>query len=199
MGGNSAKGRRGEGECLFGGQYCHWMVPIDDLCVSRSDKSPFFPAAENHILESCTPEFMAFLDWLGKPVELQGWKGYRAGLDVIGKGAMCLVADDQQQVNQAGRCMLGCNHAYTHTLRQVLGNGYYACIFAHPYYLLTIGDTTGETSVYTNWNGYEIMYHCAPLMPFNPKDHHQVERRRFIGNDIVSAAPSSMEHCRTVS
>ncbi|KAG0307589.1 GTPase-activating Rap/Ran-GAP domain-like protein 3, partial [Linnemannia gamsii] len=62
---------------------------------------------------------MAFLDWLGKPVELQGWKGYRAGLDVI-------------------------------------------------------GDTTGETSVYTNWNGYEIMYHCAPLMPFNPKDHHQV-------------------------
>lgn len=30
------------------------------------------------------------------------------------------------------------------------------------------------------------MYHCAPLMPFNPKDHHQVERRRFIGNDIVS-------------
>ncbi|KAF9157131.1 hypothetical protein BG015_000024 [Linnemannia schmuckeri] len=80
--------------------------------------------------ESCTPEFLDFLNWLGEPVQLQGWKGYRAGLDVI-------------------------------------------------------GDTTGETSVYTNWNGYQIMYHCAPLMPFNPKDHHQVERRRFIGNDIV--------------
>ncbi|KAG0061805.1 hypothetical protein BGZ90_003384 [Linnemannia elongata] len=80
--------------------------------------------------ESCTPEFLDFLNWLGEPVQLQGWKGYRAGLDVI-------------------------------------------------------GNTTGETSVYTNWNGYQIMYHCAPLMPFNPKDHHQVERRRFIGNDIV--------------
>ncbi|KAG9072333.1 hypothetical protein KI688_000103 [Linnemannia hyalina] len=80
--------------------------------------------------ESCTPEFLDFLTWLGEPVQLQGWKGYRAGLDVI-------------------------------------------------------GDTTGEKSVYTNWNGYQIMYHCAPLMPFNPKDRHQVERRRFIGNDIV--------------
>ncbi|KAF9911264.1 hypothetical protein EC991_004161 [Linnemannia zychae] len=80
--------------------------------------------------DSCTPAFMDFLDWLGEPVRLNGWKGYRAGLDVI-------------------------------------------------------GDTTGDTSVYSEWNGYQIMYHCAPLIPANPNDHHQVERRRFIGNDIV--------------
>ena len=35
--------------------------------------------------KSCTPEFLDFLNWLGEPVQLQGWKGYRAGLDVIGK------------------------------------------------------------------------------------------------------------------
>ncbi|KAG0268773.1 hypothetical protein BGZ95_002307, partial [Linnemannia exigua] len=48
-----------------------------------------------------TRAFMEFLEWLGEPVQLNGWKGYRAGLDVI-------------------------------------------------------GDTTGETSVYTQWNGYQI-------------------------------------------
>ncbi|KAG0038638.1 hypothetical protein BGZ82_011369 [Podila clonocystis] len=68
--------------------------------------------------------------WLGEPIKLNGWKGYRAGLD-------------------------------------------------------TIGDTTGETSVFTHWNAYQIMFHCAPYLPFNPSDTQQVERRRFIGNDIV--------------
>ncbi|KAF9314715.1 hypothetical protein BG003_003910 [Podila horticola] len=47
------------------------------------------------------------------------------------------------------------------------------------------GDTTGETSVFTHWNAYQIMFHCAPYLPFNPSDTQQVERRRFIGNDIV--------------
>ncbi|KAG0355664.1 hypothetical protein BGZ54_001058 [Gamsiella multidivaricata] len=47
------------------------------------------------------------------------------------------------------------------------------------------GDITGEKSIFTKWNDYQIMFHCAPFMPFNPNDHQQVERRRFIGNDIV--------------
>ncbi|KAG0341127.1 hypothetical protein BG000_010182 [Podila horticola] len=80
--------------------------------------------------DSCTPDFLDFLQWLGEPIKLNGWKGYRAGLD-------------------------------------------------------TIGDTTGETSVFTHWNAYQIMFHCAPYLPFNPSDTQQVERRRFIGNDIV--------------
>ncbi|KAF9360057.1 GTPase-activating Rap/Ran-GAP domain-like protein 3 [Mortierella sp. AD094] len=80
--------------------------------------------------DSCTPAFMDFVHWLGEPVQLRNWKGYRAGLDVI-------------------------------------------------------GDTTGDKSIFTNWNGYQIMFHCAPFMPFDPNDQQQVERRRFIGNDIV--------------
>ncbi|KAI9239824.1 MAG: hypothetical protein BYD32DRAFT_459397 [Podila humilis] len=75
-------------------------------------------------------DFLEFLQWLGEPIKLNGWKGYRAGLD-------------------------------------------------------TVGDTTGETSVFTHWNAYQIMFHCAPYLPFNPSDTQQVERRRFIGNDIV--------------
>ncbi|KAF9438138.1 GTPase-activating Rap/Ran-GAP domain-like protein 3 [Entomortierella beljakovae] len=73
---------------------------------------------------------MDFVHWLGDPVRLRNWKGYRAGLDII-------------------------------------------------------GDTTGDKSIFTCWNGYQIMFHCAPFMPFDPKDPQQVERRRFIGNDIV--------------
>ncbi|KAI1316081.1 hypothetical protein EDD11_010470 [Mortierella claussenii] len=80
--------------------------------------------------DSCTPDFMDFLYWLGEPIRLREWKGYRAGLDVI-------------------------------------------------------GNTTGESSIFTEWNGYQIMFHCAPFMPFDPNDNQQVERRRFIGNDIV--------------
>ncbi|KAI8357139.1 hypothetical protein B0O80DRAFT_496853 [Mortierella sp. GBAus27b] len=80
--------------------------------------------------DSCTPDFMDFVHWLGEPIQLRGWKGYRAGLDVN-------------------------------------------------------GGTTGDKSIFTHWNGYQVMFHCAPFIPFNPNDHQQVERRRFIGNDIV--------------
>ncbi|KAF9289542.1 hypothetical protein BGZ68_009124 [Mortierella alpina] len=80
--------------------------------------------------DTCTPNFMDFLHWLGEPIRLCGWKEYRAGLDVT-------------------------------------------------------GDTTGKTSIFTHWNDYQVMFHCAPLLPFNPADRQQVERRRFIGNDIV--------------
>lgn len=63
-------------------------------------------------------------------------------------------------------------------------------------FLTTLGDTTGETSVFTHWNAYQIMFHCAPYLPFNPSDTQQVERRRFIGNDIVRDF-SSLIDCRT--
>ncbi|KAF8909917.1 hypothetical protein BGZ58_005961, partial [Dissophora ornata] len=32
--------------------------------------------------DSCTPDFLDFVNWLGEPIRLRGWKGYRAGLDV---------------------------------------------------------------------------------------------------------------------
>ena len=29
------------------------------------------------------------------------------------------------------------------------------------------------------------MYHVAPLLPFNPDDPQQLERKRHLGNDVV--------------
>jgi len=47
------------------------------------------------------------------------------------------------------------------------------------------GGTTGKHSIYHKWNNNEIMWHVSTLLPFNPKDRQQLERKRHIGNDIV--------------
>ncbi|CAO3589047.1 unnamed protein product [Absidia cylindrospora] len=44
---------------------------------------------------------------------------------------------------------------------------------------------TGDTSVVSRWKDYEIMFHVAPLMPYRQNDKQQVQRKRYIGNDIV--------------
>jgi hypothetical protein len=46
-------------------------------------------------------------------------------------------------------------------------------------------NSTGTNSYYTNFKGYEIMFHVAPMLPYFPQDTQQVERKRHIGNDIV--------------
>ncbi|KAJ1340459.1 hypothetical protein BSLG_004906 [Batrachochytrium salamandrivorans] len=81
--------------------------------------------------ESTSLEFKKFMAFLGETIDLSGWRGYRAGLDVSG------------------------------------------------------ANNTGIQSVYTKWQGYEIMYHVAPLLPHRPDDKQQLERKRHIGNDIV--------------
>ena len=45
---------------------------------------------------------------------------------------------------------------------------------------------TGEQSVYTEHCGKEVMYHVATLLPFSETDPQQLQRKRHIGNDIVS-------------
>ena len=68
---------------------------------------------------------------------------------------------------------------------------------------------TGELSIYTKWrydtrNGtasakpkkseidvseeleFEIMYHVSTLLPYTPGDEQQIQRKRHIGNDLVS-------------
>ncbi|XP_046845302.1 GTPase-activating Rap/Ran-GAP domain-like protein 3 isoform X2 [Xenia sp. Carnegie-2017] len=44
---------------------------------------------------------------------------------------------------------------------------------------------TGIASVYTQYEGHEIMFHVSTLLPFSD-DPQQVERKRHIGNDIVN-------------
>lgn len=45
---------------------------------------------------------------------------------------------------------------------------------------------TGEYSVYAEHQGKEVMFHVATLLPFSETDAQQLQRKRHIGNDIVS-------------
>jgi len=45
--------------------------------------------------------------------------------------------------------------------------------------------TTGESSVFFSYNSNPIMFHVSTLLPFNPKEKQQLERKRHIGNDLV--------------
>ncbi|KAI8911064.1 hypothetical protein EDD86DRAFT_189658 [Gorgonomyces haynaldii] len=81
--------------------------------------------------ESSSSEYKEFLKLLGETIQLSGWRGYRAGLDVSG------------------------------------------------------ANNTGTQSIYTKWQGYEVMYHIATMLPHRPEDPQQLEKKRHIGNDLV--------------
>ncbi|XP_013417806.1 GTPase-activating Rap/Ran-GAP domain-like protein 3 isoform X2 [Lingula anatina] len=47
-------------------------------------------------------------------------------------------------------------------------------------------NSTGDDSVYTVYEGHEIMFHVSSLLPYSTDNKQQVERKRHIGNDIVN-------------
>ncbi|XP_025946030.1 GTPase-activating Rap/Ran-GAP domain-like protein 3 isoform X4 [Apteryx rowi] len=47
-------------------------------------------------------------------------------------------------------------------------------------------DTTGSFSIYTVYQGHEIMFHVSTMLPYSRENKQQVERKRHIGNDIVT-------------
>jgi len=47
-------------------------------------------------------------------------------------------------------------------------------------------DNTGVHSVFYQYHEYQIMYHVATLLPNQPADEQKVERKRHIGNDVVT-------------
>ncbi|XP_057238907.1 GTPase-activating Rap/Ran-GAP domain-like protein 3 isoform X3 [Malurus melanocephalus] len=47
-------------------------------------------------------------------------------------------------------------------------------------------DTTGTHSIYTVFQGHEIMFHVSTMLPYSRENKQQVERKRHIGNDIVT-------------
>ncbi|XP_046901727.1 GTPase-activating Rap/Ran-GAP domain-like protein 3 isoform X2 [Hypomesus transpacificus] len=81
--------------------------------------------------EMGSESFDKFLNLLGDSISLQGWAGYRGGLD-------------------------------------------------------TKNDTTGMNSIYTVYQGHELMFHVSTMLPYSKENKQQVERKRHIGNDIVS-------------
>ena len=102
-----------------------------------------------------SPAFEEFLDFLGDRVELEGWDKYRAGLDV------------------------------TSTFISLI-NGFFYNFFFNLYCLfIEIDRSTGEHSIFLEFNNNQIMFHVATLLPFNPLDKQQLEKKRHIGNDLV--------------
>jgi len=49
----------------------------------------------------------------------------------------------------------------------------------------TLHGNTGEYSIYSVWNNYQVMFHVSTLLPFYCDDPQQLERKRHLGNDIV--------------
>uniref|UniRef100_A0A0X3PRR4 GTPase-activating Rap/Ran-GAP domain-like protein 3 n=2 Tax=Schistocephalus solidus TaxID=70667 RepID=A0A0X3PRR4_SCHSO len=47
-------------------------------------------------------------------------------------------------------------------------------------------ETTGTESVYTIYEGHEVMFHVSTLLPLSTDNKQQIERKRHIGNDIVN-------------
>ena len=46
------------------------------------------------------------------------------------------------------------------------------------------GDTTGTHSIYTEVEGYDVMFHVSTMLEHS-NDEQQINKKRFIGNDIV--------------
>ncbi|CAO3703149.1 unnamed protein product [Rhizopus stolonifer] len=47
-------------------------------------------------------------------------------------------------------------------------------------------DEAGEYTFVSKWKEHEIAFHVGPMMPLKKNDDQQVQRKRHIGNDIVS-------------
>jgi len=46
-------------------------------------------------------------------------------------------------------------------------------------------NSTGTQSIFTQFEGFDIMFHVSTLLPFSETNNQQIERKRHIGNDIV--------------
>ncbi|CAB1348560.1 unnamed protein product [Coregonus sp. 'balchen'] len=67
--------------------------------------------------------------------------------------------------------------------------GEQVCLRGFPNYaaqLDTKTDSTGTHSLYTTYQGYEVMFHVSTMLPYMPNNPQQLLRKRHIGNDIVT-------------
>ena len=51
--------------------------------------------------------------------------------------------------------------------------------------LNVIDDSTGEESVFTEYKGFQVMFHVSTMLPLHEEDVQKLERKRHLGNDIV--------------
>ncbi|KAK3611810.1 hypothetical protein CHS0354_040479 [Potamilus streckersoni] len=60
-------------------------------------------------------------------------------------------------------------------------------------------NTTGDESIYTVYEGHEIMFHISTMLPHSKDNKQQVERKRHIGNDIVNIVFVECDNIKTTT
>ncbi|KAI9094437.1 hypothetical protein DFS34DRAFT_583049, partial [Phlyctochytrium arcticum] len=45
---------------------------------------------------------------------------------------------------------------------------------------------TGKYSLYSKWRTFDVMFHVSTFLPYKKQDKQQIQRKRHIGNDIVT-------------
>ena len=108
------------------------------------------------------PEFVEFLSYLGKTVQLKGHEGF-SGVSPLTFSLSVLTSF----------------FSVYHILPSLSAS---FCLSGG---LDTKYGDTGETSVYATHQGIQIMYHVSTMLPYNPKDVQQIARKKHIGNDVV--------------
>ncbi|KAF3849304.1 hypothetical protein F7725_015801 [Dissostichus mawsoni] len=115
--------------------------------------------------EMGSESFDKFLNLLGDSITLQGWAGYRGGLDTKSKRPL-------------NNYIIKKYNAFS--ICQTL----IVCFCFGPF--SPADDTTGMNSIYTVYQGHELMFHVSTMLPYSKENKQQVERKRHIGNDIVT-------------
>ena len=107
------------------------------------------------VAEDTSAAYRTFLGLIGQTIVLKGWKGYRGGLNVTG-------------TRPKGRFLpcLGPRTPLPHPTPAPNAPGS----------ARDTDDLTGTHSVYTRWQGYEVMFHVATLLPYASTSAVQVRR-----------------------
>lgn len=144
------------------------VLRIDEQSLSRQYKLGLLycragqtTEEEMYNNESGGPALDDFMAILGTRVAQKGHAGFRGGLDVHSARAGA--------GGRAAAAAAAAAAATTHARRPARTDG-----------------TTGTEALYTLYADCEIMFHVSTLLPYTPGDRQQLQRKRHIGNDIVT-------------
>lgn len=98
------------------------------------------------VAETGSESFDKFLGLLGDSVTLQGWVGYRGGLDTKSESSD----------------LMGCIYISVASNENTL-------LLPFP-----ADDTTGIKSIYTVYQGHELMFHVSTMLPYSKENKQQV-------------------------
>ncbi len=101
--------------------------------------------------ESGSDNFDKFLNLLGDTICLQGWAGYRGGLDT------------KSRTNKQKK------HVFTDQRKNIFFKEFSLCSF-----FICLDDTTGINSIYTVYQGHELMFHVSTMLPYSKENKQQV-------------------------